>query len=328
MPAPTQTSAVVNVNNGGATSTVTLSGVVAGASIVVVVPAFRFSTPGAALVTGVSSSNGGALALSRSRLRNSDNGGNQHRLGLHVYTLLNAAAGSHTLTVTFANGSGNYADWFAMEVPGLKTTGALDATASADNAFAHPVSSVSITSGGLAQAQSFVLAVACGVAASAWNGSTTAPYPAPAGGGWTALRGARVSGSLAGVPFQSAYLDTSSVAAVSATWTVPNDSTDDGYITMAVVFGLASGSSYIEILTGGTTINGTTGWTVQYSAADPKLGYAEIPNVAAQATGNELRVPAPAGTTVGQSINVQAFQASPGTLSTTAWGVGTVRAGA
>jgi hypothetical protein len=213
-----------------------------------------------------------------------------------------------------------------MEVPGLKTSGALDATATTDNAFAHGVSSVSVTSGALAQAQSWALVVAAGQGASTWNGSTTAPMPAPSG--FTALRGKVYSGSLNGAPFQASWQDTSSVAALTASWTVPNDSYADGFITMAVVYGLASGSNYIEILTGGTTINGTTGWTVQYSAADPKLGYTEVLNVAAQASGNELRVPAPAGTTVGQSINAQAFQASPGTLSTTAWGVGTVRAGA
>jgi hypothetical protein len=326
MAAPIQTTAVQNHDNGGATDTVTMTGVVAGSTIVVVLPAFRYSTANAALLSGVSSSNGGALTLTKSRLRNSDNGSGSHRLGLHVYELLNAAAGSHTITVTFANASGNYADWFAMEVPGLKSSGAHDSTASADAAFAHPVSSVSVTSGTLAQAQSFAIAVACGVAASTWNGSTTAPFPAPAGG-WTSLRGARVSGALAGVPFQAAYQDTSSVAAVAATWTVPNDSTDDGFLAMIVVWGLASGSNYIEILTGGTTINGTTGWTVEYSASDPKNGFSRVLNVSAQASGNELRVPAPAGTTVGQSINAQAYQASPGTLSTTAWGVGTVRAG-
>jgi hypothetical protein len=331
MPAPTQTSAVVNVNNGGSTSTVTMTGVVAGSTLMVVLPAFRFSTPDGALVTGVSSSNGGALTLARSRLRNSDNGGNQHRLGVHVFLLQNAAAGSHTLTVTFANATGNYADWFSMEVPGLMTSGALDASASTDGAFVHGVSSVSVISGALAEALSMAVVVAAGQGASSWNGSTTAPFPAPSGG-WIALRGKRYGASLDGVPFQASYLDTSSVAALTASWTVPNDSVSDGFITAIVVLRLAAGGNYVEILLqpdteDGVAINGTSGWIVHVAPADPKDGYVVYSGVAAQVTGNEIRVQGAGGTTaVGGTVNVQVINAALN--YTSGWGVGTVRAAA
>lgn len=323
MPAPLQTSAVQNHNNGGATDTLSLTGVTAGSTIIVVLPAYRYDTPSGALVSGVSSSNGGSLTLAKSRLRNSDNGAAQHRLGLHVYFLLNAPAGSHTITATFVNATGNYADWIAVEVPGLKATGALDVTATTDAAFAHGVSSVSVTSGALAQAESFVLVAAAGQGASTWNGSSTAPMPAPTG--FTALRGKPYGASLDGVPFQASYADVASIAPNIASWTVPNDSYADGFIAMAVVFREASGTNYVEILTGGANIDGTTGWTIYANVADwTATGTLKHENIAAQLTGDELRIPAPAGTTVGQGVNVHGFNSTLSFASS----VGTVRAGA
>jgi hypothetical protein len=290
--------------------------------ILAIIPCFRFGTTGA-LVSGVSSNVGGALSLVASRLRASDDAGGGNRLGLYAYMLPDAAAGSHTITTTFVNGSVNYASWCVIRIPGMATVSPDDIKVTGE--FVRNTLTLTIASGAnLAQAQEVVFAIACGMGNNVWNGSTAPPLGAPSG--WTGLAGS--VNNTTGVPVHISYQETSSVAALSASWVVPDDSIDDGSIVMMVSFKTTSGTNYIEILTGGTTINGTTGWTVQYSAADPKLGYTEVLNVAAQASGNELRVPAPAGTTVGQSINVQAFQASPGTLSTTAWGVGTVRAGA
>ena len=330
MPTPLQVTAVQNHSNGGATDTVTMTGVLAGSTLIVVVPAFRNSTPNAALVSGVSSSNGGALTLALSRLRNSDNGGGQHRLGQHVFFLPNAAAGAHTLTVTFSNATANYSDWFAFELSGISPASPHDATASASAAIAYGPSIASVTSNGLAQQQNFILAVAAGVGASSWNGSTTAPMPAPSGG-YASLRGKAYT-SFNGVPFQASWLDTASVAPVSASWTIPNDSIDDGTIAMLVVFKLSSGGNYIEILVtpdieDGVTVNASTGWTVHVAAGDPKDGYMVYSGVTAQAAGNEIRVSGAAGAVaVGGTVNVQVVNASLG--YTSGWGVGTVRASA
>jgi hypothetical protein len=329
MPTPLQTTAVQNHDNAGATDTASVTGVVAGSTLIVVIGSYRYTTTGA-LVSGVSSSNGGALTLARERLRASDDGGGAHRLGLHVYFLPNAASGSHTITVTFTNGSGNYADWFVTEVPGLAATSPHDSAAAADAAFAHGVSSVSVTTGALAQASSFILAAACGQGAATWNGSTTAPMPAPSG--FTALRGKVYGGSLDGVPFQASYDDVESVAPVTASWTVPNDSVADGFLAIAVAFNLASGTNYVEILCtpdteDGVTINASTGWIVHVAAGDPKDGYTVYSGIAAQATGNEIRVPgASAGVAVSGTVNVQVVNAGLG--YTSGWGVGTVRAAA
>lgn len=329
MPTPLQTTAVQNHNNGGATDTVAMTGVVAGSTLIVVVPAYRYTTTGA-LVSGVSSSNGGALTLARGRQAASRSGAGSHRMGLHVYFLPNAAAGSHTITVTFTNATGNYADWFVTEVPGLATTSPHDTAAAADAHADAVVSSVSVATGTLAQASSFVLVTAAGQGASTWNGSATAPMPAPTG--FTALRGKALPGAIDGMPFQSSYDDVESVAPVSALWTVPDDSINDGFLAVAVAFKLASGTNYVEILVtpdaeDGVTVNTTTGWIVHVAAGDPKDGYTVYSGIAAQATGNEIRVPGAAGAVaVGGTLNVQVVNAGLG--YTSGWGVGTVRAAA
>jgi hypothetical protein len=294
--------------------------------IIAIIPCFRFGT-GGALVSGVASNVGGALSLVASRLRASDDAGGANRLGLYAYMLPNAAAGSHTITTTFVNGSVNYASWCVIRIPGMATVSPDDIKVTGE--FVRNTLTLSIASGAnLAQSSEVAFAVACGMGNNVWNGSTAPPLGAPSG--WTGLAGS-VNNST-GVPVHISYQETSSVAALSASWVVPDDSIDDGSIVMMLSFKTTSGTNYVEILMtpdteDGVTVNATTGWIVHVSAADPKDGYTVYSGISAQATGNEIRLPGAAGSVaVGGTVNVQVINAGLG--YTSGWGVGTVRAAA
>lgn len=338
MPAPIQTSAIDNTGSGGTTRTITLTGVVAGSTLVAWLPTYRYDTA-ASHVSGVSSSNGGAFTLARGRIRNSQNGGGSFRLGLACYVLLNAAAGTHVITATFANSSGNTVAWFAAELPGIRSTAAVDIAVDGDIVYGSPV--ISLASGGnLAQAQEFAMLVFCGMGTDRWNGSTSGVPAVTAGEGWTGWAGyyTNTGSPIPGMPFAAYWRDTSTTAAIDGSVAVKTDSITDPFLMMMVTLRLAAGSFYVEVLLTpqtGVTVNGTTGWIVEMSTGDPAAGATVVPNITAQTTGNELRPPAPSGATLGQTVNVVAYnptlahtQGSGGTGVGTTRGTGVVKSSA
>lgn len=332
MPNPLQTSAVDPTSTGGSTRTITLTGVTAGSTLVAWLPTYRYD-PAASHITGVSSSNGGAFTLVRGRIVNSQNGSGTFRLGLACYLLTNVAAGSHTITASFANSSGNTVSWFVSELPGVVPTSPVDIATDVDYLYGSPSVSIGPT-GNLSQAPEFAMVVFMGMGTDIWNGATSGDGNPPSG--WTAWRAFYDNFSSVpppGVPFAAYYQTAATTAPLAATVTAKTGSITDPWLVMLVTLKLAAGSYYVEVLLSpqaGITVDGSTGWTVEYSAGDPRDGATIATNVTAQATGNELRVPAPTGTTVGQLINVVAYNTAlshgAGTGVGTTRGVGTVKA--
>lgn len=326
MPAPTQTSAMTAFG-AGATETLTLSGVASGAAVGAVVATFRQD---ALLphVSGVSSSNGGALSSIASRTRNTQNAGGGHRLTLAAYLRSSVAAGTHTLTLTKGQTGTTFGSWFAFELPGIAAASPVDVMI--DASVAYPSASVSIgPTPQLAQALEFAIAAVAGLGSILFNGSDVPPSVAPTG--FTAWRSYNQVSPLVGVPMQVSYADLNSTSPLSATWTVDTGGIDDGYLAFIVTLKLAAGGFFVEILLDpdpnanpAITINNTTGWTVEMSAGDPAAGATILTNITAQPSGNKIHVPAPAGVALNQKVNVIPY--NTGFNVHGARGVGTVKA--
>lgn len=331
MAAPLQTSSVDNTATGTDTRTISLTGVTAGSTLVAWLFTYRYDTA-ASHVSGVSSSNGGAFTLARTRMRNSQNGAGGFRLAIHCYYLTNAASGSHTITASFDEATDNTVSWFVSEVPGIVTSSPVDIAIDADVVYGSPSISIGPTAN-LAQAQEFAMLAFTGMGTNVWNGATSGNGNPPAG--WTGWRGYYVaSGSpVPGMPFAAYYRDTTTTAPLSGSVTVLTDSITDPFLMMIVTLKQSSGAYYVEILLSpqsGISVNGSSGWTVEMSTGSPSAGATIVTGVTAEASGNELRVTPPSGATLGQEINVIAYNTTlshgAGTGVGTTRGTGTVKA--
>lgn len=330
MAAPLQTSSVDNTGAGTSTRTISLTGVTAGSTLVAWLFTYRYDTASTHL-TSVSSSNGGAFTLARTRLRNSQNGSGTFRLAIHCYYLTNVASGSHTITATFSNAADNTVSWFVSEVPGIAASSPVDINIDADVVYGSSTISIGPTNN-LSQALEFAMLAFTGMGTDIWNGATSGNGNAPSG--WTAWRGfyTNTGSPIPGMPFAAYYRDTTTTAPLSGAVTVKTDSITDPFLMMIVTLKQSSGSYYVEVLLNpqtGITVNGTTGWTVEMSTGSPSVGATIVTGLAAQSTGNELRPPAPAGAALGATVNVIAYNTSlahsAGTGVGTTRGTGTVK---
>lgn len=331
MPAPLQTSSIDNTNVGTGTRTISLTGVTAGSTLVAWAFTFRYDTS-ATHISGISSSASGAFTLAKTRMVNSVSGAAGFRYAIHCYYKTNVASGSHTITATFSQSSDNILCWFVSEIPGIATTSPVDIAI--DSSVAYGPASISIgPSATLAQAQEFAMLAFMGHGTGIWNGASSGNGNAPSG--WTAWRGYYDSLGTPppGMPFATYYRDTTTTAALSGSVTVMTDSIGEPFLMALVTLKQSAGAYYVEILLSpqsGITVNGSTGWTVEMSTGSPSSGATIVTGLAAQSTGNELRPAPPAGASLGQTINVIAYNTSlthsGGTGVGTTRGTGVVKA--
>lgn len=332
MAAPLQTSSIDNTGTGTGTRTISLTGVTAGSTLVAWAFTFRYDTS-ATHISGVSSSASGAFTLAKTRMVNSVSGSGGFRYAIHCYYKTNVAAGSHTITATFANSTDNVVCWFVSEIPGITTVSPVDIAI--DNSVAYGPASISIgPSANLAQAQEFAMVAFMGHGTEIWNGASSGNGNPPSG--WTAWRSFYTStGSPPpGMPFVAYYRDTTTTSPLSASVTVMTDSLAEPFLMALVTLKQTAGTYYVEVLLSpqaGITVNGSTGWTVEMSTGSPSAGATIVTGLAAQSSGNELRPAPPAGATLGQTINVVAYNTtlshSGGTGVGTTRGTGIVKAG-
>lgn len=339
MATPVGLTSVVRSQSAGSTLTgLSVTVATTGSAVVVYASCYRASTTGELLnaptASGVTFEVITDGTTSAKSLKATDSGGGSGRIGHYWFIARNVAAGALAITLNMVNASATCVAAFACEVPRVPTSGsycarAVNATAAAG------VTSVSVAfSQDLSQARNTVLAVASGIGTDAWNGSTSGDGVQPSG--WNMLRGYCpnfTGGSIDGPPFQAAYLDTTTVVRPSASWSVVNNTFSEGFVATAVALLDTETSLYVEILLqpqSGIAVNGSSGWTVEVSAGSPSLGATIHTNITAQATGNELRVPAPVGVTAGQQVNVIAYNGTlahaTGTSVGTTRGLGTVKA--
>lgn len=342
MAVPSPISTVVRSQSAGSTLGPISITVAAGDAIVVYASCYRATTggelmnlPTAAGMTFEIITDGTTQAR---QLKATDSGGGTGRVGHYAWIARNVTAGAKSITLNFVNSSANVAAGFAFAVPRVPASGTYCSRVVNAVYGINVTSVVASISTNLSQARNTVVAVASGIGTNLWNGSASGDGVQPSG--WSMLRGVTenfTGGNVDGPPFQAGYIDTNSVAPLSATWTVADDTLDEGFVTTIFALLDVEGGNYVEILLepasgAGITINGSTGWTVEVSAGDPKDGAQVFSNVAARATGNEIRVPAPAGTTAGQTVNVIVYNATLAHSGGTGVGstriTGTVRAAA
>jgi hypothetical protein len=332
MPTPTQAGTLTKfsiANN--ATTTRTITGVVAGAALVLFISPQRFATSYTSELLTVTCPTATFVRIGHEASFSNDSGGN-FRQETSIWLATNVAAGAHTVTIQAANIGGNTnateGPWVLSEFPGVVAVAPASATAatSVTGRIANGVASITLgPSANLSQAQAMVLAWFVGRRNFLWNGAS--PGVAPTGHTLIAQDTANATAS----PAIASWQDVNSTSAVSVPMTVVGSvDNGDGTRGVAAFLRLASGANYVEIMLtpdteDGVSINGTTGWTVHVTPNDPRDGYTVYQGIAAQATGNEIRLAGAGGSVaVGGAINVQVVNAGLG--YTSGWGVGTVRA--
>jgi hypothetical protein len=332
MPTPTQAGTLTKfsiANN--ATTTRTITGVVAGASLVLWIGPERFATSYTGEVLTVTCPTATFVRIAHQASFSNDAGGNV-RQECSIYLATNVASGSHTVTIQAANIGGNTnateGPWVLSEFPGIVAVAPASATAAASLAarIANGVASITLgPSANLSQAQAMVLAWFVARRNFLWNGAS----PGVASSGFTLI--AQDVANATASPAIASWQDVNSTSPVSVPMGVVGSADNgDGTRGVAAFLRLASGANYVEILVqpdteDSVTVNATTGWTVHVAAGDPKDGFLVYSGIAAQATGNEIRVAGAGGTVaVGGTVNVQVVNSALG--YTSGWGVGTVRA--
>jgi hypothetical protein len=334
MPTPTQAGTLTKfsiANN--ATTTRTITGVAAGASLVLFIGPDRFATGYTGELLTVTCPTA-AFERVGHEASFSNNAGGNIRQECSIYLATNVAPGSHTVTIQAANIGGNtnptVGSWLLSEFPGIVSVAPASALAAPAVAGRIPAGAPLITvgpTGNLSQAQAMIVAFFVARLNFYWNSADPGIPPT----GHTLL--AQDSDNTVSTPAIASWQDVNSTSPVSVSMAVVGSATSNGDGTrgVAVPLRLASGANYVEVLCtpdseDGVVINGTTGWIANVAVGDPKDGYVVYSGIAAQATGNEIRVPGAGGTVaVGGTVNVQVVNA--GLNYTSGWGVGTVRAG-
>lgn len=333
MPAPTQAGSLTKFSIGNnATTTRTITGVVAGASLVLFIGPERFATGYTGELLTVTCPTATFVRVGHEASFSNNAGGNI-RQECSIYLATNVASGSHTITIQAANIGGNTnataGPWVLSEFPGIVSVAPASATAATavTARIADNIATISVgPTANLSQPQAMVLAWFVGRFNFLWNGTDPGSPPA----GFT-LIAQDVANSTA-APAIASWQDVNSTSPITVSMGVVGVTAQNGDGTRGVVvpLRLASGSNYVEILMtpdteDGVSINSTTGWTVHIATGDPRNGYTVYQGIAAQATGNEIRVAGGGGTVgVGGTVNVQVVNSALG--YTSGWGVGTVRA--
>lgn len=230
------------------------------------------------------------------------------RQGLYAYTARVATAGTYVVTPTLTNAASNRVVGGLIEMTGMASSSPVDGhdTATAVNADASITAGPTAT---LTQAEQTAIAVVIGRWWWQFNG---------AGDGGTAPSGwARAAGSSdnAMLPYQVAYREISSTTALSAAWTVPASQGDGG---QAVIFTLKKSvgtlRTRIKFKTG-SGIDGVTGCTVKLWRGDPDTNYSTTyTGRAAEASGDVMYTPAPAGAIAGDTLTVVVFKTGSPTI--------------
>lgn len=291
---------------------ITLASVPAGADLICWVACRNDPVTSGETVASISSSPSLTWALVDATdgkvLRNTDD--TNGRQGLYAFHARVASANTYVVTPTLTNAANNRVVGGLIELTGMASSGPIDGhdTATAVNADSTITAGPTAT---LTQADQTAIAIVLGRWWWQLNGTGdggTAPS------GWTRAVGSTDNSML---PYQVAYREISSTTALSAAWTVPASQGDGG---QALIFTLKKSVGTLRTrvkFKTGSGINGVTGITVKLWRGDPDTNYSTTyAGRAAEASGDVMYTPAPAGAVDGDTLNVVAFKTGSPAYST------------